>query len=205
MRSAQGSPPSTSKINCCPDSLPQRPANSHPGLHQRTYTSSSQATSTLDYAYIVMAASENDVREDTGSGVQVLPPSVHAKYIALPLPLSPHTTFHIRITHLETSNMIFLTTTDYSASAGTSALGSFVYAMPNVSHPSFPEIASIASNEYGYTALKPIRRFQHSPVPCPKQYRLRDPSCQNLGPENRETYICWMQCYFSGGYGGRGT
>ncbi|MCJ1249103.1 hypothetical protein MMC30_006326 [Trapelia coarctata] len=83
-----------------------------------------------------MASSENDIPQDTGSGVQLLPPSVHSKYIALPLPLSPHTTLRIRITRLKTSNMIFVTTTDYSASSTTSALGSFVYAMPNYLDPS---------------------------------------------------------------------
>ena len=59
--------------------------------------------------------------------------SLHEKYLALPLPLSPHTTLHVRITALRTSNMIFLTTTDFSPSSSSSALGSFIYAMPNVS------------------------------------------------------------------------
>ena len=80
------------------------------------------------------AASENGIPQDTASGVQLLPPSVHSTYIAVPLRLSPHTTLHIRITRLETSNMAFITTTDYAAQSTGSALGSFVYAMPNVSY-----------------------------------------------------------------------
>ncbi|MCJ1283063.1 hypothetical protein MMC26_002390 [Xylographa opegraphella] len=64
-------------------------------------------------------------------GVQLLPPSAPAKHIALPLPRFPHTTLHIRLTRLETSNLIFLTTTDHATSSSSSALGSFVCAMPN--------------------------------------------------------------------------
>ncbi|MCJ1314993.1 hypothetical protein MMC15_000307 [Xylographa vitiligo] len=71
-------------------------------------------------------------------GVQLLPSSNPAKHIALPLPRSPHTTLHIRLTRLETSNLIFLTTTDHATSSSSSALGSFVYAMPNRLNPSDP-------------------------------------------------------------------
>ncbi|MCJ1294795.1 hypothetical protein MMC34_006353 [Xylographa carneopallida] len=71
-------------------------------------------------------------------GVQLLPPSTPAKHIALPLPRSPHTTLHIRLTRLETSNLIFLTATDHATSSSSSALGSFVYAMPNRLNPSDP-------------------------------------------------------------------
>jgi hypothetical protein len=71
--------------------------------------------------------------EETASGVQLHAPSTNSKYIAFPLPRIPHTTLHIRITLLETSTMIFLTTTDYTTSSTTSPLGSFIYAMPNVS------------------------------------------------------------------------
>ncbi|MCJ1409809.1 hypothetical protein MMC19_003892 [Ptychographa xylographoides] len=71
-------------------------------------------------------------------GVQSLPPTTQPKHLALPLPLSPHTTLHVRLTLLETSNLIFLTTTDYAGSSTSSALGSFVYAMPNRLNPSDP-------------------------------------------------------------------
>ncbi|MCJ1358994.1 MAG: hypothetical protein MMC33_008994 [Icmadophila ericetorum] len=64
------------------------------------------------------------------------PPSLHPKHIAIPLRLTPHTTLHIQLTQLETSNLIFLTTTDPSNSNALSALGSFVYAMPNRLNPS---------------------------------------------------------------------
>jgi len=148
-----------------------------------------------------MATPENDIPHDTGSGVHHLPPSIHSKYIALPLPLSPHTTLHIRITRLETSNMIFLTITDYSASSTTSALGSFVYAMPNVSYPSFSKIAFMASNKYAPTAPESFGCLQHRSLPRPKQYRPRNSSCQNSGSKDLETYVCRVQCYLSGGYG----
>lgn len=59
-------------------------------------------------------------------------PSIHPQQRSIPLPLTPHTTLHMQITSLEISTMIFLTTTDPSNSSSLSALGSFVYSMPNV-------------------------------------------------------------------------
>lgn len=60
-----------------------------------------------------------------------------SKHLSLPLRLSPHTTLHIQNTQLETSTRSFLTITNPSTSGSLSCLGSYVYAMPNVSTPSF--------------------------------------------------------------------
>ncbi|KAL8926017.1 MAG: hypothetical protein Q9208_003158 [Pyrenodesmia sp. 3 TL-2023] len=65
-------------------------------------------------------------------------PTLHPIRIAVPLPYSPHTTLHIQITRLETSNLVFITSTDPSSSGSRSALGSFVYALPNRHQPSDP-------------------------------------------------------------------
>lgn len=59
-------------------------------------------------------------------------PTLQPTHLAVPLPFSPHTTLHLQITRLETSTLIFLSSTDPSSSGSQSALGSFVYAMPNV-------------------------------------------------------------------------
>lgn len=59
--------------------------------------------------------------------------STTSKQISLPLLLSPHITLHVQSTRLETSTHSFLTTTNPSTSGALSSLGSFVYAMPNVS------------------------------------------------------------------------
>ena len=59
--------------------------------------------------------------------------STASKQISLPLLLSPHITLHIQTTRLETSTRSFLTTTNPSTIGSLSCLGSFVYAMPNVS------------------------------------------------------------------------
>ena len=56
-----------------------------------------------------------------------------SKQISLPLLLSPHITLHIQTSRLENSTRSFLTTTNPSTSGSLSFLGSFVYAMPNVS------------------------------------------------------------------------
>ena len=61
--------------------------------------------------------------------------ALQPQQLSIPLPLSPHTTLHIQITPLEKSTMVFLTTTDPSSSSSLSALGSFVYSMPNVPFP----------------------------------------------------------------------
>lgn len=57
------------------------------------------------------------------------------KDLSFPLRLSPHTTLHIQLTLLATSTLILLTTRTQSSSSSSSALGSFVYAMPNVPLP----------------------------------------------------------------------
>lgn len=72
-------------------------------------------------------------------------PTLHPKQLAVPLPLTPHTILHIQITTLDTSNLIFLTSTDPSTSGSLSTLGSFVYAMPNRLQPSDPLCTALYS------------------------------------------------------------
>jgi hypothetical protein len=55
-----------------------------------------------------------------------------SKHRALHLSFLPHATLHIRVTPLAKSTLVFLTSTDSATAAAASALGSFVYAMPNV-------------------------------------------------------------------------
>ena len=70
-------------------------------------------------------------------------PTLHLQQLSVPLPLSPHTTLHIQITSLEKSTMVFLTTTDPASSSSLSALGSFVYSIPNVPFPcQFTDLSS---------------------------------------------------------------
>ncbi|KAL9605566.1 MAG: hypothetical protein Q9179_001224 [Wetmoreana sp. 5 TL-2023] len=73
--------------------------------------------------------------QESSSGRDPLP-TLHPKQLAIPFPSIPHTTLHLQITRLETSNMIFMTSTDPSSRGSLSALGSFVYAMPNRLNPS---------------------------------------------------------------------
>ncbi|MCJ1308532.1 hypothetical protein MMC25_002185 [Agyrium rufum] len=78
-------------------------------------------------------------------------PSASPIHIPIPLPLTPHTTLHISLTPLRTSNILYLTTTSPTSPLTTtttssttghpialSPLGSFVYAMPNLRTPSDP-------------------------------------------------------------------
>lgn len=53
--------------------------------------------------------------------------------VAFALPKAPHTNIHLQLTDNGPNLLIFLTTSTPD-SAALSPLGSFVYAMPNVSH-----------------------------------------------------------------------
>lgn len=69
---------------------------------------------------------------DSGTG-----PTLKPLQLSLPLPANPHTTIHMHLTLLSTTLLLFLTSTSTdhstSSSGGLSSLGSFVYAMPDVS------------------------------------------------------------------------
>ncbi|KAF2828203.1 hypothetical protein CC86DRAFT_369320 [Ophiobolus disseminans] len=55
--------------------------------------------------------------------------------VSFPLPRAPHTNMHIQLTDNGPNLLLFLTTSSLE-SASSSALGSFVYAMPNRTSPS---------------------------------------------------------------------
>lgn len=60
--------------------------------------------------------------------------SIMSQEISFPLPKALCTTLHIHLTFLETTAMVFLTTTSTAESQGvTKPMGSFVYSMPDVS------------------------------------------------------------------------
>lgn len=69
--------------------------------------------------------------------VEPATPSLHPLEISFPLPKTPYTTLHIHLTFLATSTMVFLSTTTTGESGGEGGtlkpMGSFVYAMPDVS------------------------------------------------------------------------
>ena len=64
----------------------------------------------------------------------MMEPTVKPLELSFPLPKNPHTILQAHLTFFETSTMLFLTTSTIGESSSTLApLGSFVYAMPNVS------------------------------------------------------------------------
>lgn len=72
------------------------------------------------------------------SQVESSPPQLHPKELSFPLPRALHTTAHVHLTVLETCVMVFVTTSMPGETLGpTRPMGSFVYAMPDVSFP-FP-------------------------------------------------------------------
>lgn len=58
--------------------------------------------------------------------------------LAIALPHSPATRINIHLTILATTIMLFMTTSDLGSSQGGTAMGSLVYAMPDVSRASTP-------------------------------------------------------------------
>ena len=54
--------------------------------------------------------------------------------LAIALPHSPATRINIHLTILATTIMLFMTTSDLGSNQGGTAMGSLVYAMPDVSH-----------------------------------------------------------------------
>ena len=53
--------------------------------------------------------------------------------LAIPLPQAPTTKIHLRLTHSSTSLLLFLSTVENGDLSLKPALGSFVYALPDVS------------------------------------------------------------------------
>ena len=72
------------------------------------------------------------------SQVESVPPQLQPKELSFPLPKTLHTTAHVHLTVLETCVMVFVTASTPGETLGsTRPMGSFVYAMPDVSFP-FP-------------------------------------------------------------------
>lgn len=72
--------------------------------------------------------------------VEPATPSLKPLELSFPLPRTPHTTLHIHLTFMATSSLVFLSTTTPGDSSGGQSggaslrpMGSFVYAMPDVS------------------------------------------------------------------------
>lgn len=73
-------------------------------------------------------------------------PDLKPQQLSFPLPRALHTTGHVHLTFLDHCIMAFLTTSTPGDSAGTvKPLGSFVYAMPDVS---FDFVGGLASSFY---------------------------------------------------------
>ena len=61
-------------------------------------------------------------------------PSQKTVSLALPLQLTPHTTLHIQLTRHAACTVVYSTTSGPSTTSSLSALGSFIFALPNVGH-----------------------------------------------------------------------
>ena len=99
-----------------------------------------------------------------------LPPSP-SQSISVPLPHIVHNTLHIQLTRFETSNLVFLTTSDPYSSSFTSPLGSFVYAMPNVPFR-FPTAIVVLQLTQMYSSF--CQRFQSTEPLCTHLYAMTE-------------------------------
>lgn len=83
---------------------------------------------------------ETQAPENIASLLELASPSVKSVEISFPLPRTPHTNVHVHLTTMATSTMVFLSTTSAGDAGSTvKPMGSFVYAMPDVSCPCFPK------------------------------------------------------------------
>ena len=122
-------------------------------------------------------------------------PKTIPKSLARPLPLSPSTTLHVQTTSFETSNLIFLTTTTSTtttnAPTSLSALGSFVYAMPNVRFLLLSPLTDNLTNTSA-TASEPKHNRTHlySIVCTPLEHRFRHARRAHHRQAHGQTDVC---------------
>jgi hypothetical protein len=69
---------------------------------------------------------------------EIAEPSVRPIELSFPLPKAPETRIHLYLTIQTTSLLLFLTTAMNGDTSTAAPLGSFVYALPDVSSPPFP-------------------------------------------------------------------
>lgn len=93
-------------------------------------------------------------------------PSVHPRELSFPLPKALHTTVHVHLTVLETCVMVFVTASTPGDTLGlTKPMGSFVYAMPDVSF--------LFSSCVHFTPVNPSpRSLAHKLPVCLEYYTL---------------------------------
>jgi hypothetical protein len=76
--------------------------------------------------------------EPVAPQTELVSPAYRPQEISFPLPKALHTTAHVHLTILETCITVFLATTTPGESGGSlKPMGSFIYAMPDVSFPHF--------------------------------------------------------------------
>ena len=83
----------------------------------------------LQQPHVIMAAGTSSTPVANGTHASSKPIE-----LAITLPHSPGTRIHLHLTVLTSSIMVFLTSTNMDAGQGGVAMGSFVYAMPDVRH-----------------------------------------------------------------------
>ena len=120
----------------------------------------------------------------------------------IPIPNLSHITLHAQIRRLSLSNTIFLTSTsEISSAPGLSALGSFVYAMPNV--PSL-QISQSQADIYVPAPPPDLRGPLHTSLYVGIQHRLRHTGCQGIGTADGSADVRGVQRQFGCRRGRRG-
>jgi hypothetical protein len=67
------------------------------------------------------------------TNTEIAEPSAQPVELSFPLPKAPETRIHLQLTIQTTSLLLFLTTAMNGDTSSTAPLGSFVYALPDVS------------------------------------------------------------------------
>lgn len=141
------------------------------------------------------------------SSSQVKHPSTVPIELSFPLPRAPETKVHLSLTINTTSLLLFLTTVYGGEQSASAALGSFVYALPDVSLTCH----QLNGPQLTPTASKPRTNYLHTTIHLRIVGRVHNTNGQTSGQENRQTSLCrqfyeFCKCrygwYSGGGDGG---
>lgn len=115
--------------------------------------------------------------------------------VAFPMPRAPHTNIHLQLTHNGPNLVLFLTSAA-SDSASSAPLGSFVYAMPNVSE----KLDTIARLLEEHISCSDIliwppesisnRDLEHASFHAWRHTGIHNATVQDIGAEDRQAGVC---------------
>jgi hypothetical protein len=129
-----------------------------------------------------------DIESVGGADALAFQPSVKPIELSLPLPKAPETQIHIHLTINTTSLLLFLTTI-YGGETGTGVpLGSFVYALPDVSSRADSHIEYVGV--LTTTEDQPRADYLYTPLHTRIVSRIHNPSREIVSTKDCKACLC---------------